>query len=111
MSESYLDSDGYPTATVLEVIASWDPFEKDPHELMALIKRLWNYTAWGWSEQKVLNDSVYGHVINYNISTAGWSGNESLIYALQSNKHFFWNLYWEQSNRGGHYIIQIPVKR
>jgi hypothetical protein len=40
MSDNYLDSDGYPTDSVLEVIESWNPLEKDPYELMALIKRL-----------------------------------------------------------------------
>jgi len=109
--ESYVDYDGYPTDTDIDVIQNWNPLEKDPHELMALVGRLWYYADWGWSEEEVLDDSVYGHVINYNISTAGWSGNESLIGAIKNNKHFFWSLYWESSRRGGHYVIQIPVKK
>ncbi len=111
MSDSYLDSDGYPTDSVLQVIESWNSLERDPHELMAFIKKLWNYAEWGWREKEVLDNAVLGHCISYNISTAGWSGNEDLIRALKNNKHHFWAIYWEQSSRGGHYIIQIPVKK
>lgn len=114
MNENYLNSDGYPTDSVLGVIESWDPFEKDPHELMAFIKRLWNYAEWAWNEEEVQDDFVMGHFrpcIDYHISTAGWSGNEDLIGALKNNKHHFWAIHWKQSNRGGHYIIQIPIKK
>ena len=41
------------------------------------------------------------------ISTAGWSGNESIIYAMQNNKSMLWNLTWVQSRRGGHHIFEL----
>jgi hypothetical protein len=35
------------------------------------------------------------------ISTGGWSAHEEIISELADT--MFWALYWEQSNRGGHY--------
>lgn len=37
-------------------------------------------------------------------STGGWSGNESIIGAMQKNR-MVWNFLWEQSRRGGHYVF------
>ena len=43
----------------------------------------------------------------WSISTGGWSGNESLIEALQRN-HIFWSLCWMKSERGGHFVFEVP---
>ncbi|MCP4898858.1 MAG: hypothetical protein GY906_17950 [bacterium] len=88
-----MDSDGYPTEKELQEIRDW-PFEKLP-ELLPHVKSLWWQADWGWSE-------VGG---TYNISTAGWSGNEDIIGALQDNT-MFWMLYWQKSTRGGHYVFE-----
>jgi hypothetical protein len=45
----------------------------------------------------------------YYISTAGWSGNESIIYAMQEN-NLMWSLNWVQSRRGGHYIFELELE-
>jgi hypothetical protein len=45
-------------------------------------------------------------VQRFDISTAGWSGNESLIRAMEKNS-FMWATTWVQSRRGGHYIFEI----
>jgi len=42
----------------------------------------------------------------YNISTGGWSGNESIIHEMQENS-MMWHLNWVQSCRGGHYIFEL----
>ena len=108
-SELYLDNDGYPTDLALTLIEEANPFEKNPHDLMAFVKRLWQYDDWGWSEKKK-KDYFGKKVIIYSISTGGWSGNESLIHALKNNKNFFWTLYWQESKAGGHYKFKIPKK-
>lgn len=59
---------------------------------MAFIKKLWQYADSGWAEKKK-RDWSGRKVIVYSISTGGWYGNESLVYALEDNKNYFWTLY------------------
>ena len=106
----FLDDDGYPTEDALEIISIWH--WNDPKGWFEFIKSLWHYRSWGWREydephpwndMEKYKDRI---VHKYNISTAGWSGNESIIYAMQENR-MMWNLNWEQSRRGGHYIFEL----
>lgn len=39
-----------------------------------------------------------------NISTGGWSGHEEIVSALGMT--FFWFLYWQSSQRGGHFTFK-----
>jgi hypothetical protein len=50
---------------------------------MAFVRSLWKYADWSWSQE--------GR--RFSISTAGWSGNEELIEAMQEN-FIFWALCW-----------------
>lgn len=85
----------YPTEEQLQKIKDWDA--ANFHGLLAYIKPLWAFDSWGWSQDGE----------RYNISTGGWSGNEDIIGAMQSNQ-IWWMMYWQQSARGGHYIF-IPL--
>jgi hypothetical protein len=104
----YLDEDGYPTEAALEKIEKWD-YKDGWTELLAFVRELWAYTEY-WREEKNVatidlpNYKVVADV--YYVSTAGWSGNESIIHALEKN-WMFWTFCWEQSNRGGHYIFHV----
>lgn len=92
-----LDDDGYPTDDSLLAIEKW-PFEKGHRALMQQVRSIWTYADCGfWNE--------FGTDIH--ISTGGWSGNESIVGALQRN-YLFWGLCWESSRRGGHH--QFTVK-
>jgi hypothetical protein len=98
-----MDPDGYPDGEELEKITNW-PYT-DLKGLMEYVKERWNYADWGWNET---GDTDYGRpIIVYEISTGGWSGNESLIQALGENL-MFWNTCWYSSRRGGHYIFHMP---
>ena len=91
--QNYLDEDGYPTDEVLQYIEDYDILERGVDGLLDLVTSLWNHGKYGYIRE---GDKLELH-------TLGWSGNESLIEALQKN--WFWNLCWESSRRGGHYYF------
>ena len=99
-----LDDDGYPTDAALDVIRLWH--WDDVKGWFKFIEGLWAYHDFGWKETDEPHDKDI-MIHHYNISTAGWSGNESIIYAMQNNKSMLWNLTWVQSRRGGHYIFEL----
>lgn len=95
-----LDDDGYPTEEALQRIRTWTSDRKFS-ALMEYVKSIWRYDSWDETteeEKKV-----------YHISTMGWSGNESIISALQDNL-FFWHVCWFSSQRGGHYVFKVTEK-
>lgn len=101
----YLDNDGYPTEEALKKIREWN--YADFTGWMEFIKSIWNYVDWGWYETEEpdwIDSSRTNHV--YRISTAGWSGNENIIRAMQQNT-FLWAIGCESWRRGGHYVF-IP---
>ena len=88
-----MDSNGYPDEAELKQIREW-PWQ-DFDGLMEFVKDLWRYPE---RFKRTGND--------YYLSTGGWSGNESLIEALQLNL-MFWGCCWEKSERGGHFYFTI----
>jgi hypothetical protein len=100
--EPSFDKDGYPTEDTLVEVENWD--YKDGYALFKFIQLSWRYLTYFTQEE----DEKYGPI--YRISTGGWSGNESLIEALQANR-MIQSLYWISSTRNGHYIYKVPPKR
>ena len=106
------DDDGYPTDESLEAIGKWDG---DEREFFAALKPLWKYSdmphqdAWcGWHEENgagIMDEPVR----RYNLSTGGWSGNESLVGAMERNIEL-WATTWVQTRRGGHYIFEVKMR-
>jgi hypothetical protein len=64
-----------------------------------MIKCIWKYADCGYFKYDKTTRELELH-------TAGWSGNEEIISALEQNK-FFYPLYWQKSERGGHYYFYI----
>ena len=95
MESPTFDADGYPTDETLDAIRLW-PWEKSK-ELFAFLQAAWKYP-------ECFNVKEDGLI---EIATGGWSGNESLIYALEENAlvHGFC---WELSRRGGYYEYRLP---
>ena len=90
-----MDIDGYPDEEELKKIETWD--WHDPSGLLEFVHDRWKYADRGyWSQDGNL----------YSISTAGWSGNEDLLAALERNT-FFWMFNWMSSRRGGHYEFEV----
>ena len=106
----FLDEDGYPTEQALEIVEKWH--WDDARGWFKFIESIWHMRSWGWSEydepHEWSNMEQYKDVMvhRYDISTAGWSGNESIIHAMQDNT-WMWHLNWVQSRRGGHYIFEL----
>ena len=91
----------YPTDFELKKIQKWD--YKKFIKLMEYVETLWAYPEWGFMR------SYEGTAQFIALSTAGWSGNEEIIGALQENG-IFWSLCWESSRRGGHYLFKVNEK-
>lgn len=104
MQLDHLDEDGYPTEDALDLITIWH--WEDARGWFEFIKSIWAYRDWGWKEQEVIDEISNEKAWCYYISTAGWSGNESIIRAMEKNT-WMWGLNWVQSRRGGHYIFQL----
>ena len=92
-----MDANAYPDDLESARIQAW-PAE-DFRGLMKFVHSLWTYREWGWAQ---------GLEDRYQLSTGGWSGNESIIGALQLNT-MFWLQCWVSSRRGGHYEFEVRV--
>lgn len=102
--EPLMDDDGYPTDACLGIIQTWH--WSDSVGWFKFIKENWYYADWGWKEVDEPHDFKKDNIVHrYYISTAGWSGNEGIIRAMQANE-MMWNFNWLQSRRGGHYIFE-----
>lgn len=105
--EYMLDDDGYPTEVALWCVENW-PWD-DPKGWFWFLRSIWWNAEWGWSEGNLPHEwEPDTMVYTYKISTGGWSGNESIIHAMESN-HMLWGFTWVQSRRGGHYIFEKKV--
>lgn len=88
-----LDDDGYPNEAALQRIRDWP--HTDFGGLVEFVIFLWRYPI-----------EAPGDDGEWQISTSGWSGNESIVAALEENR-MFWALCWQSSRRGGHYEFRI----
>lgn len=89
--------DGYPEESELEKIKNW-PYE-DRAGIIDFVESIWQSPDFGFRRDS-------GEL---KPSTGGWSGNEDIIEAMNSNI-MFWAMCWVQSRRGGHYIFDLKVK-
>ena len=85
---------GYPTEEVLNHISQIRSGQNHK-EILELVKDLWCYPNYVTVE----NDT-------YTFRTGGWSGNESLISAMQQNL-LFWSFCWEMSKKGGVHVFKL----
>ena len=87
----------YPTDVELLKIRNW-PLH-DEMGWFDFVKSIWWMSDWGFRKRKN----------QINLSTAGWSGNESIIAAMQENS-ILWSMTWRESRVGGHYTFRIHEK-
>ena len=101
-------NDGYPTDDELEKVKEWDGIG-DPGGLIDFLEEIWHWPDWAIMKKNGHTRLLKKPCIRFYLSTGGWSGNESIIQALQDN--FFWHIFWVSSRRGGHYEFEIPLDR
>ena len=93
------DQNEYPTEKELQIIEKWEMLEKPVRDLLEFVRSIWWMPEWGYK--------LKGKKVLYlELHTGGWSGNESIIHALKSNR-IFWLMCWEKSSKGGHYYFKI----
>lgn len=98
--------DGYPDDQELESIEKWD--YRDAIGLIDFIRERWAYADWGfkmkWGKDKLLKRSWVMHL---ELHTGGWSGNESIIYALKRNITAMAVLNHRMWRAGGHFYFEF----
>jgi hypothetical protein len=97
------DSNAEWYASALKKLTEWP--SDDLPGLFDFLKSIWWAADWGWHEE----DTPDGKRTRYNISTAGWSGNEDAIRAFGDNV-CAWSMAWQSMRRGGHYVFEIWKK-
>ena len=107
MREPTFDRDGYPTDETLDAITKWDVGD---------LTGLFRFLTAAWSEYgqytDQLSDSerevagVEGEHQLVRLVTGGWSGNESLLAALEQNTVAYW-MTWRLSALGGLHIFEV----
>lgn len=109
-AEPTFDSDGYPTDETLERIKAW-PIEtnNDFGAVMDFAGRAWaHYGIWECIERWEDPDWPRFPQRVYRFSTGGWSGNESIVAAIEANQmlQIFGAWSWQ---RGGHYEYRFSI--
>jgi len=113
MNNPTFNSDGYPTEETLQTISEWDDLSDEGYLMwVQFIKK-----AWHWEELVIVGESENLMVREASktlkcdkyvlgISTGGWSGNESIISAMQDN--ILWMVNFLNHRVGGHYEFKLP---
>jgi len=97
-TDPVLAADGYPSEVELQRIRDWS-LEAGWRELMDYVQARWAYAEHGYWRQR--GDC-------FELSTAGWSGNEDMIGALQqAYSGVFWAVCFRAQHRGGHYVLDV----
>ena len=88
----------YPTDEQLQFITNYD-MKLGPTGLIRHLMEIWH-----WADHFVFCPDAKPPALI--LHTGGWSGNEDIIEALAAT--VFWLMYWQKSERGGHYYFEIP---
>ena len=96
--------DGYPTDEYLKWIEEYDFTKYCLRSFLHAIFEGWNHGTLGYRVHR-----THKGYRKLELHTLGWSGNESIIQAIEDNR-FFFLVYWYKTERGGHYYFNIPVK-
>lgn len=100
-NDPVLANEDYPSEAELRRVAQWPIYSaRDIRNLLGYVQRRWKYSSYF--------DPIPLGEQEFNVSTAGWSGNEDLMDALEENT-IFWATCWVSARRGGHFVFSIPA--
>ena len=99
----YIDKSGYPNTEALDKIRTWD--YNHAKQCFEFVKDLWSYPDY-WKVTNFFDESKDKWIVQHDISTGGWSGNEDLVMALRENI-VIWAVCWVSSSRGGKFVFEI----
>lgn len=88
-------TDDYPTEEQLAEIRA-----AEPEKVLDLASAIW------WQATSLCTYDLDNHETVLQMSTGGWSGNESVIEAMMANS-LFWATHWLSTRRGGHYVFLV----
>lgn len=91
----------YPSEVALDWIKGYDCYEHGVGNLLSMVKR-----AWWQGDQVRIAPATDGDGYCLTLITGGWSGNEDIVWSLQTNATF-WPRFWERSERGGKHVLHI----
>lgn len=94
--DELFDEDEYPSDYALDVVSN---FHGTPRQLVELITYLWR-----WKDMVQVRAHWHGE-IDVVLVTGGWSGNESIISALDNTMFSF--RWWEMTKRGGLHMYKV----
>ncbi len=107
-----LDDDGYPTEETLEVISKWDDLSDQGYvDWIEYVKKVWmwpEFISVGESDNlmvRELHETLKRGPHVLKMSTGGWSGNESIISAMQDHL-ILWSFNLVSYRAGGHYELK-----
>ncbi len=111
-AEPEVDDDGYPTDATLDRVKSWPCTSMQAClEAMDYVGRAWYYPDYWDRKDGMPADYLPNYTeTRYTFSTGGWSGNESLVGAIEENFRlqamgaYSWR-------RGGHYEYRFQLVR
>ena len=111
MNDDYLSDDlDYPSDDDLEQIETW-PWQ-DIAGCLEFVKASWHMAGAGLASHHISAHESYVVLADpedryLRLATGGWSANEELICALESNRRLH-RMAWRMSARGGLHIYQYP---
>lgn len=110
--EPTFDRDGYPTEATLDAIAQWECRNAADFEAaMDFAGAAWSYPD-RWHKERDWRDQDWPSAppkVRYEFSTVGWSGNESIVSAIERNV-MLQTIGAYSWRRGGHYEYRFPQK-
>jgi len=98
-----LDGEGYPTKEYLRFIKDYTDKTMPIMDFVSILQDGWHFSDWGFKLHR-----KYGGKRKLELHTAGWSGNEEIIYVIKENiylTHF--KMKYVKWYTGGHYYFEI----